>query len=104
MPPTLHGSTEVVVTYDDQAGAPVTITCLLLEIGGAKIEVKLQDVTAFCHAWDTHVPTGKRSSPPIKLRGLYDTTAPGPHELFLPRDADVLPSAVSRGRNPAARL
>ncbi|HKY90107.1 MAG TPA: hypothetical protein VJM11_03670 [Nevskiaceae bacterium] len=92
----LHGSTEVVVTYDDALGAPQTITCLILELGGAKIEVRTQDASAFCHTWDEHVPTGRRGSPAIKLRGLFDTAANGPHDLFVPTDEDVLPSAPTR--------
>jgi hypothetical protein len=92
-----HGSPEVTISYDDgPGGAPVVLTNFVMELGGAKIEVKNQPSTAFGDAWEEHTPTGMRSSPAIKVAGQFDNAAGGPHATLAPKDADATPTALTR--------
>ena len=92
-----QSSTSVTVTYDDSAGAPQVITGFIMEIGGAEIEVELESSEAFGDFWREKVPTGIRNSPPITMKGHFDTTAvTGPHVVLRPVDADALPNATPR--------
>lgn len=92
-----QSSTSVTVTYDDSAGAPQVVTGFVMELGGAEIEVELESSESFGKLWREKVPTGMRNSPPIPVKGHFDTTAvTGPHVVFRPGDADALPNAATR--------
>lgn len=92
-----HGSVDVTIEYDDgPGGAPVPLTNFVMELGGAKIEVKLQTSHAFGDAWEEHTPTGMRAAPAIKCSGQFDTATGGPHATLCPKDADASPNAQTR--------
>lgn len=93
----LQGSADVTVSITDSGGTPRLITDFVMELGGAKIEVALQRSDGFGDLWDEHAPTGRRRSPPIPVKGLFNTTATtGPHVTLRPGDADALPNATAR--------
>jgi hypothetical protein len=92
-----QSSSAVTITYDDSAGAPQVITGFVMELGGAEIEVELESSESFGDLWREKVPTGMRNSPPIGMKGHFDTTATtGPHVVLRPVDADALPNAATR--------
>jgi hypothetical protein len=97
--PGKYGSPDVTVTYDSAPGAAgtgVALTNFVMELGGAKIEVRTQSSTAFGDRWDEHTATGLRGSPAIKIGGLFDTTAGGPHDTLKVTDADADPNGGTR--------
>jgi hypothetical protein len=97
--PGKYGSPDVTVGFDDGPGPTgqlVAIENFFMEIGGAKIEVRTQDSTAFGDRWNEHVPTGLRGCPAIKMSGLFDTTPDGPHDILQVRDADCDPNGGTR--------
>lgn len=94
--PGKYGSPSVTITYDDTAGAPQIITNFVMELGGAKIELKTQASHAFGDSWEEWTCTGMRAVPAIKIGGLFDTTTPGPHSVLNITDADAVPSAPTR--------
>lgn len=97
MPVGRQGSADVTVSLTDSGGTPRLITDFVMELGAAKIEVKLQRSDAFADLWDEYAPTGRRSSPAIPVSGLFDTTTvTGPHVVLRPVDADALPNATAR--------
>src|SRR5678816_4218554 len=86
-----QSSTSVTVTYDDAAGAPQIITSFIMDLGGAEIEVELETSESFGALWREKVPTGMRNSPPIGMKGHFDTTTvTGPHVVLRPGDADAV--------------
>jgi hypothetical protein len=89
--------TAVTVSLTDSGAVARTITSFLMQMGGAKINVAMQDSTAFGDAWTKMNPTGMRTASPIPVSGDFDTTATtGPHVVLNPVDADVLPNATAR--------
>lgn len=93
-----QSSSDVTITYDDApGGTPRVITGFIMELGGAEIEVELQSSESFGDAWREHSPTGMRNSPPINMKGDFDTTATtGPHVTLRPVDGDAAPNALTR--------
>jgi hypothetical protein len=92
-----YGSTSVTITYDDGSAAPQIVTGFVMDLGGAEIEVELESSESFGDLWREKTPTGMRTSPPINVKGHFDTTATtGPHVVFRPADADALPAAATR--------
>lgn len=92
-----QSSTSVTVTYDDAAGAPQVITGFVMELGGAEIEMELESSESFGDTWREKTPTGMWTSPPISVKGHFDTTATtGPHVVLKPAAADALPNAATR--------
>lgn len=92
-----QSSADVTITYDDSGGTPRAITGFIMELGGAEIEVELETSESFGDSWREKVPTGMRVSPPIGVKGHFDTTATtGPHVVLRPVDADALPNAATR--------
>jgi hypothetical protein len=92
-----QSSTSVTVTYDDSAGAPQVITGFIMDLGGAEIEMELESSDSFGDAWREKTPTGMWTSPPIQVKGHFDTTATtGPHVVLRPVAADALPGAATR--------
>jgi len=92
-----QSSTSVTVTYDDAAGAPQIITGFIMDLGAAEIEVEQESSESFGDAWREHTPTGMRNSPPIGMKGHFDTTTvTGPHVVLRPGDADATPGAATR--------
>ena len=92
-----QSSTAVTVSLTDSGGTPRTITSFIMQMGGAKINVAMQDSTAFGDAWTKMNPTGMRSVSPIPVSGDFDTTGTtGPHVVLNPVDADALPNATAR--------
>jgi len=97
--PGKYGSADVTVSYDNAPGAaatPVVLTNFVMELGGAKIEVRHQTSHAFGDRWEEHTPTGLRGCPAIKVSGLFDTTTGGPHDTLKVTDADADPNAGTR--------
>lgn len=92
-----QSSTAVTVSLKDSGGTARTITSFIMQMGGAKINVAMQDSTAFADLWNKQNPTGMRSVSPIPVSGDFDTTATtGPHVVLNPVDADCLPNATPR--------
>jgi hypothetical protein len=97
MPVGKQSSISVTVTYDDSAGAPQVITGFIMELGGAEIEMELESSESFGKIWREKAPTGMWTSPPIGMKGHFDTTATtGPHVVLKPTTADSLPNAATR--------
>ena len=97
--PGKYGSADVTVTYDNAPGGaatPVALTSFVMELGGAKIEVRHQESHAFGDRWEAHTPTGLRGCPAIKVNGLFDTTTAGPHDTLMVTDADADPNGGTR--------
>jgi hypothetical protein len=92
-----QSSSSVTVTYDDSAGSPQVITGFIMEMDGAEIEMELESSESFGDIWREKTPTGMWTSPPIVLKGHFDTTATtGPHVVLKPGTADSLPGAATR--------
>lgn len=96
MPAGKQVSADVTVTYDDSAGAPQVLTGFVMELGGAEIEMELESSEAFGDTWREKVGTGMWTSPPITMKGHFDTVALGPHAVLRPVAADALPNATPR--------
>lgn len=92
-----QSSTAVTVSLTDSGAVARTITSFIMQLGGAKINVAMQDSTAFGDSWTKQNPTGMRSVSPIPVSGDFDTTTTtGPHVVLNPVDADCLPNATAR--------
>jgi len=92
-----QSSSSVTVTYDDSSYAPQIITGFIMELGGVEIEMELEPSESFGDIWREKMPTGMWTSPPIGMKGHFDTTATtGPHVVLRPVAADALPGATSR--------
>lgn len=92
-----QSSIDVTVSLTDSGGTPRLITGFVMELGGAEIELELESSESFGDTWREKVPTGMRTSPPIPIKGHFDTTATtGPHVVLRPVDADALPNATPR--------
>jgi hypothetical protein len=95
--PGKYGSVDVVIKYDATVGGTLTdITQYVREIGECKIENLTQETHSFGDAWIEHTPTGIRRAPSLTIKGLFDTTVGGPHDVFLLRPEDCTPSSATR--------
>jgi hypothetical protein len=95
MPAGKHGSSEITISYDDAAGAPVTVTCGVLTMGPVKVTANQQVATSFCDTVAKMLPTGMSKIDPIKLTGFFDDTpATGAHHVF--GTPDTSPTASTR--------
>jgi hypothetical protein len=95
--PGKYGSVDVLVKFDDGPGGTlVDITQYVRELGGVKIENLTQETHSFGDAWEEHTNTGMRRANEIAIGGIWDTTAGGPHSIFLPNAADATPSSATR--------
>jgi len=95
--PGKYGSPSVTINYDDAPGGTLrALTNFVMELGGAKIELRTQNSHAFGDAWEEHTATGMRGVPPIKMSGRWDTSPGGPHATFGLTDADADPNALPR--------
>jgi hypothetical protein len=80
-----QGSDKVIVTIDDASGAPQIITGFVMDLGGAEIEMELESSESFGKKWREKAPTGMWTSPPIGVKGHFDTTTvTGPHVVLRP--------------------
>lgn len=92
-----QSSSAVTVSLTDSGAVARTITSFIMQMGGAKINVAMQDSTAFGDSWNKMNPTGMRSVAPIPVSGDFDTTTTtGPHVVMNPVDADAAPNATPR--------
>jgi hypothetical protein len=90
-----HGSSEIVITYDDPSGAPQTITCAVLTMGAIKITSQMQAGTAYCDTIEKQLPTGLEKIDQVTLTGFWDTTpVTGSHDIF--KAPDTNPQAPTR--------
>jgi hypothetical protein len=95
--PGKYGSVDVVIKYDAAPGGTLTdITQYVREIGGTKIENLTQETHSFGDGWIEQTPTGVRRVPLIPIKGLFDTTVGGPHDVFKGDPADAQPSGATR--------
>lgn len=93
-----QSSSAVTMSLEDAPGGTArSIGSLVMELGGAKINVGLANSTAFGDAWEKHIPTGMRSVAPVKVSGHFNTTGTtGTHAVLRPTDSDVAPNADGR--------
>ena len=92
-----HGSSEIVITYDDSGGVARTITNGIITISGVKIEAEQQFTQALGDSWGESTPTGFRKVADITLHGFLDDTATtGTHIVMRVVDADVDPNGNTR--------
>lgn len=90
-----HGASEITITYDDATGAPQTITCATLSMGGIKITSGMQTGTTYCDTVEKQLPTGLLKIEQVTLTGFWDTTpVTGSHDIF--KSPDKLPTAATR--------
>ena len=95
--PGKYGSVDVLIKYDAAPGGTLTdITQYVREIGGTKIENLTQETHSFSDGWFENTPTGVRRVPAVPIKGLFDTTVGGPHDVFTVTSADCQPSAATR--------
>ena len=83
-----HGSSEIVVSYDDAPGGTLrVITSFVLTFGGVKITSKMQASTAYGDTVEKKLPTGMTALADIPIEGFWDDTATtGPHVVFIAPD------------------
>jgi hypothetical protein len=97
MPVGKQSSSSVTVSLTDSAAAAQAIGGFIMDLGAAEIEVELESSESFGDLWREKVPSGMRNSPPIAVKGHFDTTTvTGPHVVLRPGDADALPGATPR--------
>ena len=83
-----HGSSEILIKYDDGPGGTLqTITGFILTIGPLKITQNTDIKVAFGALWEMCTPTGVGKMDPVTLTGYVDdTAATGPHVVFIAPD------------------
>lgn len=92
-----YGSSSITVSLDDGSGTLRNVSQHILEMGGTKISNALELSHAFGDAWEESTPVGVQKGEPIKLGGLWDTTATtGPHVVMTPNANDADPNGTLR--------
>jgi len=96
--PTLHGSSEVIVTLEDSPGGTArTITPYLREIGGVGVKLITQQTNPFGSTSKANTPTGITETPDIDFGGFFDTTADsGIKAVFTITASDSAVNSVGR--------
>ena len=83
MPTGKHGSSEIVIKFDDYSGTPQTVTCGVLTLGAIKTNANMQAATTFCDTVEKQLATGMMKIDDVKLTGFFDDTATtGTHAVF----------------------
>ena len=74
---------DIVIMYDNAAGAPVDITAYVMKLGGIAVESLMEDSRPLGASWETSLPIGVGKTSPVDLEGNFDDTADvGPNALF----------------------